>query len=717
MLLPKAIGVAAFLFIIATATAATTSSTVNRSVARTSFQSFEGFDPVYDIRSDVAMVYGVDDSLTSRIQGYRREGYVTHLMTGSAWGQYEEYIDGRFDGKKHADEGQVDPAGNVIWHHPGVPYMVPTPSFVDYLTSLSKTAIDAGAEALHLEEPEFWSRAGYSEGFKRLYKAEYGKEWQRPDSSPDAFWRSSKLKYLLYKRTLEKVFAAAKEHGRKSGRDIECYVPTHSLINYAQWGIVSPETSLMDLQNCDGYIAQVWTGTARQKNNYRGISRERTFESAYLEYASMHAMTRPTGRRVYFLADPVEDDPSHTWDDYKANYERVLVASLLFPEVSDFEVMPWPNRVFTALYPAGSYAPDAQTTAVTIPSSYAAELMICVNALNEMNQERWKWDAGSDDVAVLVSDTMMFQRGSPWSSDTHFNEFYGLALPLVKHGVPAKCVVLEQVMQPTALEGVSVLLMSYDHMKPLKPDYHDRLAQWVRGGGQLLCYGTDNDRFVEAQEWWNADPKQAGSPTLDLMKRIGISTTSAELVSVGKGSVLWSKEGPASFARAQDGAERVMKHVRSAKEKAGKPLKTANRLVLERGPFTIGALPDEGTSGPPVRLAGYFVDLFTSSAMVRQDPEFKQGEVFLLRKVPAAAASFEALAGSARIEEISRSGNAVRLTLRGPLGTPGVLRFSSRAKPADVSGAKLEWSEESQTGLLSFEMKRGGNDVEVHVRP
>jgi hypothetical protein len=47
--------------------------------------------------------------------------------------------------------------------------------------------------------------------------------------------------------------------------------------------IVSPESSLAQRDGCDGYIAQVWTGTARTPNVYRGIRKERTFETAYLE--------------------------------------------------------------------------------------------------------------------------------------------------------------------------------------------------------------------------------------------------------------------------------------------------------------------------------------------------------------------------------------------------------------------------------------------------
>ncbi len=72
--------------------------------------------------------------------------------------------------------------------------------------------------------------------------------------------------------------------------------PTHSLLNYAQWCIVSPESSLARLKGCDGYIAQVWTGTSREPNRYRGEVRSRTFETAFLEYGAMQNLVRATGR-------------------------------------------------------------------------------------------------------------------------------------------------------------------------------------------------------------------------------------------------------------------------------------------------------------------------------------------------------------------------------------------------------------------------------------
>ena len=145
----------------------------------------------------------------------------------------------------------------------------------------------------------------------------------------DAQWRTSKLKYYLYRRALQQVFDYVQAYNARTGRQVRCYVPTHSLLNYAHWRIVSPESSLARLDGCDGYIAQVWTGTSRTPNLFRGQLRERTFETAFLEYGAMMNLVRGTGRRVWFLNDPVEDNPDHDWTDYRVNWESTMVASLL----------------------------------------------------------------------------------------------------------------------------------------------------------------------------------------------------------------------------------------------------------------------------------------------------------------------------------------------------------------------------------------------------
>lgn len=74
-------------------------------------------------------------------------------------------------------------------------------------------------------------------------------------------------------------------------------MPTHSLLNYSHWRIVSPESSLLQV-GADGYIAQVWTGTARTPNYYEGGRKERTFETAFLEYSGVRIKSGGTARRL-----------------------------------------------------------------------------------------------------------------------------------------------------------------------------------------------------------------------------------------------------------------------------------------------------------------------------------------------------------------------------------------------------------------------------------
>ncbi|MBQ7364886.1 MAG: hypothetical protein IJW46_04745, partial [Clostridia bacterium] len=322
-----------------------------REEERTGVQEARDYDPRYDVQCDFVMVYGFHD-LKKRIAHYKRRGYVIHLMTGVSWGEYQDYLFGKFDGRKHFDEGQTRRDGSDISHGKFVPYMVPAVSFSHYLAENLKKAVDYGVEAIHLEEPEFWVASGYSEAFKREWKLFYKEDWQDPQSSAEAQYMASRLKQYLYTRTLDRLCAELKEYAlTKYNRVLRFYVPTHSLINYTQWRIVSPESSLIDLPTVDGYIAQIWTGTSREKNTYRGVTKERTFETAFLEYGVMQELVRGTGRKMWFLQDPIEDNPRYTWADYRENYYKTVVAALFHPDVASYEVCPWPARVFAGKYP------------------------------------------------------------------------------------------------------------------------------------------------------------------------------------------------------------------------------------------------------------------------------------------------------------------------------------------------------------------------------
>jgi hypothetical protein len=73
----------------------------NQLLERTCFQTGSAWSPQGNLRSDVAIVYGIDTNLPARIETWRARGYCIHVMTGVAWGQYQDYLYGRFDGINH----------------------------------------------------------------------------------------------------------------------------------------------------------------------------------------------------------------------------------------------------------------------------------------------------------------------------------------------------------------------------------------------------------------------------------------------------------------------------------------------------------------------------------------------------------------------------------------------------------------------------------------
>ena len=150
---------------------------------KTAFQTSHAWIPEIDVRSDIAIVYGVSErghvSFEDRVKSWRDRGYQVHFMTGSAWGQYDDYFLGKWDGKNHLGEGQVTAKGDTIWHGRNIPYVVPVASYIDFMQrGVVKRVIDAGITSIYLDEPEFWARAGYSEVFKQEWQQFYGFPWR-----------------------------------------------------------------------------------------------------------------------------------------------------------------------------------------------------------------------------------------------------------------------------------------------------------------------------------------------------------------------------------------------------------------------------------------------------------------------------------------------------------------------------------------------------------
>ena len=668
---------------------------------KTTFQTSVGWRPTLDTRADVAIVYGTisPESLQERLQSWRDRGYETHYMTGIAWGAYQDYFTGKWDGRWHLDEGQVEASGDTIWHGKLIPYIVPTENYLKYFKERHiKPVIDAGVDHIFLEEPEFWARAGYSDAFKREWEAFYGAPWQPQDQSPEATYLSQKLKYHLYYRALDEAFTYAKEYGRSLGLNIKCYVPTHSLINYTKWQIVSPEASLASMESMDGYIAQVWTGTSRSPNYYRGVLKERVFESAFLEYGCMASMTAPTGRTLWFLTDPIEDGV-RDWEDYRRNYQATFTAQLLYPQVDQYEIMPWPSRIYERLYPVSPGSAEKSR----IPAHFATMMQVMTNALQQMP----KGETLPSRYGVLMANSLMFQNKDPYLSD-----FFGLALPLLKKGQRVGMVHMENLGYEKALDGVEVLLLTYSNMKPLDPQAHQFLADWVKRGGILLYCGTDTDPFQTVPEWWNTGENNYAAPADHLFERMGIAAGApAGTYPYGKGRVGILRQDPKDFVLAEGGEKPLLE----ALESLDGPV-YPQHLRLQRGPYRIVAALDEGNFGD-LYEEGCLIDLYDPALPVYEKVNIPEGTQALFYDVEKAGKAPRILAAASRAYEEKKGRRSFSYICKAPAETWNVTRILLPAPPTQVlvngEACQAQWDPRSKTVFLRFPNNPDGVKVEI----
>ena len=685
---------------------------------KTTFQTGSHWKTTIDVRSDAVMVYGTGSrpqmTFKERVESWQKHGYTTHFMTGIAWGGYSDYFNGKWDGKPHMDEGQKDAKGDTILHNPGTPYIVPTLNYLKYFKETQiKPVIDAGIQEIFLEEPEFWAYAGYSESFKREWQAYYGFPWRAQHLSAENTYLSNKLKYHLYYRALDEAFTYAKTYGREKDMDIRCYVPTHSLINYSMWHIVSPEASLASMKNCDGYIAQVWTGTSRVPNYFNGKRKERVFETAFLEYGSMESMTRPTGRKMFFLTDPIED-AKKDWADYKQNYQATFTAQLLYPQIADYEVMPWPTRIYEGLYRVSANSEEK----ARIPRFYSTQMQIMVNTLNSMPLSENKI-SGSQGISVLMANSLMFQRSlEPVEGyeDPQLSNFFGLALPLLKRGVPVSITHLENTGYSDTWKDVKVLLMTYSNMKPLDPKAHQDLADWVKKGGIIIYCGRDNDPYQRVLEWWNQDGNNYTAPSQHLFQLMQMPEKAEEDVyRYGKGRIYVVRQDPKEFVMQEKGDQSLL----SVIEKAYGKLEYKNHFYLERGPYTLAAVVDENAvNSEPLQLNGNYIDLFDPKLPCLKQKIVNPGEQAFLFDINAVKKRNrpQVLASASRQSDESIGKRTYSFIAKSPAETDNVMRILLPKNPKGITVSSnqftSEWDERTHTLLLQFE----NNPEGVHVK-
>jgi hypothetical protein len=476
----------------------------------TVFQTNSEYDPRIDLRTDLVAVHkhGAPwEEIDRTIQSWKGAGYPVHRMffIGSDAGNV--YTRGQADGTPHPGDVEMDSTGDPI-RIGERPYMVPTAGWLAFLKENIRRAIDSGAEGIWPEEPLLHAAGGYSPAFKAAWEAQLKTPWVPPHESPVSFFRASRVKAELYLRAVEELARYTKEYAKEKGREVKFYLPVHSPISYANSNLIFPHAAAARLP-IDGMVAQVWSGPARFPVTYEGKSEPQLFESSWMHFSYFgNLLDGIRDRTLYFLADPVEDDPRFTWPEYERWYKSVVAASVLAPRADGFEVMPWPDRI---------YLPSRIAQGTPAPPGYLTEILNLTNALKDLPAAGApEWSGGTRGIGVVVLDSLMWQRGGPQGSS--MRSLHGLVLPLLKRGIPVESVPGERAGDAAYLSKFKVLLLSYDMQKPLDPEVHRGLAAWVRAGGVLVVFGGE-DPYTRIGEWWNAQGYP--SPIDHLLKECG----------------------------------------------------------------------------------------------------------------------------------------------------------------------------------------------------
>jgi hypothetical protein len=301
----------------------------------------------------------------------------------------------------------------------------------------------------------------------------------------------------------------------------------------------------------------------------------------------------------------------------------------------------------------------------------------------------------------------MFQRGEPHPSDPHLSHIYGLALPLLKSGIPVEPVQLENAPLPKALDRYRVLFLTYHGQKPMSPAVHAALARWVKAGGTLVVVDDDSDPYNKVREWWNQTPHAWKTPRHHLFAQFGLPETAPSGVTQhGQGRLAWYPFNPALLATRADGKQQVLQWLRAAL--AGEAWQPQNHLLLRRGPYLIAAGLDESIDAPLSVLKGRFINLFDPDlalqTTVAVDPGSRR---YLLDLDELDGAEPQLLAAACKAWPGHADAQRREWTVEGIADTQAIMVFRLPEKPttitlADSAQPKAQYNDENQLLYLRF---------------
>ena len=682
---------------------------------RMQFHAAKAYSAAPASQASTVVLHGLDETFAQRSASWQQAGYTVHANLPLSWGNYLDYLTGTWNGTSHFDEIQLRADSSEIGHESGGYYFVPSASYRDYLKKKIESAIDAGAAAIRLEQPIYWSSAGYSDGFKREWESFYETPWEAPGQSTVAQFQAEQLKFELELRAVAELLAHVKSYAQSKGRTVKGYVSTLSGLQNAHEGKIAPQAELLYIPECDGVIGQVSANIPTTR--YADVAQTRAFANAWFDFGLFAQAARGHEKELVFS---LEAGNAKTWSERKKILQAQFVAALLYPECMRYEWQTPIEQIFRAAPRGAAMASMAggENTARVSVNEAALQTLVLQNVLTQIPQTTPQFEAGERGLGVLLSDALMLQRATPEANERELSSFYAIALPLLHHGIPVQPLVMENLSRPGYLTGYKTLFLSYRAMKPQQPKWHERLATWVKTGGTLIFIDDDKDAFNRAPGWWREPSYNLARPAEHLFQTLGLNNgANLGRNKAGMGVLIYISANPAQFAFNTTGPDTVMALLAAAMPHGRTP-KQQNYFKLQRGPYVAAVAFAETTTSTALTLQGDWLDLFEPSLPRLSAKTIAPGEATLLYDVSRCDSTrAHVLVSAARLTDEQFEGaryafrahgpaqQLMRLVVAWPFApAPVVATFGENAVPVQAKFEnKLLWLEfEQQEGPMQI---------------
>ena len=304
-----------------------------------------------------------------------------------------------------------------------------------------------------------------------------------------------------------------------------------------------------------------------------------------------------------------------------------------------------------------------------------------------------------------------------------FPLFYGMALPLLKGGLPIRPVQLENVTRyPGYLDNYKMLVLSYEFMKPLTADVNVALVNYVSEGGILVYVGDSLDPFHNIKSWWNTGKVKYPTALEHMLTLMGISEDASDGVyNFGKGKFMLMRTSPADLCVKKDLAAAFRNKV---SELLDIPL-DKNYISLRRGEYYLTSVMDECEDEKPFVHKGNFIDMLdidfkpvkekvvdVCGSAILYDLDFIKDKEYEIIGTSIRPTLFESDTEGFRFEGTGAVCNAsVRLKL--PKAPQSVSAKIDAVEPCDgVEGIRdidvsFDWDESTSTVLFKFKNLSG----------